>query len=116
MNVKTYLKAALALTLVACGQPKQPATEEVAQSGNPVFEGWYADPEGIIYDDTYWIYPTWSDVYEKQTHFDCFSSKDLVNWTKHANILDTTEVKWAKRAMWAPAVIRKEGKYYFFSD
>ena len=114
MNVKTYLKAALALTLVACGQPKQPAAEEVALSGNPVFEGWYADPEGIIYDDTYWIYPTWSDVYEKQTHFDCFSSKDLVTWTKHANIIDTTEVKWAKRAMWAPAVIRKEGKYYLF--
>ena len=28
------------------------------KSGNPIFEGWYADPEGIIYDDTYWIYPT----------------------------------------------------------
>ena len=55
MNVKTYLKAALALALVACGQPKQPAAEEVALSGNPVFEGWYADPEGIIYDDTYWM-------------------------------------------------------------
>ncbi|MDR1202292.1 MAG: arabinan endo-1,5-alpha-L-arabinosidase, partial [Tannerellaceae bacterium] len=31
--------------------------EEVAMSGNPVMEGWYADPEGIIYDDTYWVYP-----------------------------------------------------------
>lgn len=85
-----------------------------AASGNPVFQGWYADPEGIIYDDTYWIFPTWSDLYENQTFFDCFSSKDLVNWTKHASVLDTTAVKWAKKAMWAPSVIRKNGKYYIF--
>ena len=95
---------------MACNQKPK----ELVMSGNPVFEGWYADPEGIIYDDTYWIYPTWSDLYENQVFFDCFSSKDLVTWTKHPRILDTTEVKWAKRAMWAPSVIRKDGKYYFF--
>lgn len=98
----------------SCGQPKQQSMEEVVTSGNPILQGWYADPEGIIYDDTYWIYPTWSDKFEKQIYFDCFSSKDLVNWTKHSNIIDTTEVKWAKRAMWAPSVVRKDGKYYFF--
>jgi len=98
------------LLVTAC----KTAVKEVVMSGNPVFEGWYADPEGILYDKTYWIYPTYSDVYENQVLFDCFSSKDLVNWTKHERILDTTEVKWAKRAMWAPSVIRKDGKYYFF--
>ena len=105
-----------AAALVACGQPKQQkaATDEVATSGNPVLEGWYADPEGIIYGDTYWIFPTWSDAYEKQTYFDCFSSKDLVNWTKHSSVLDTSAVKWAKKAMWAPSIIHKDGKYYFF--
>ena len=104
----------MAGALMSCGGPKQAPSEEVAKSGNPVFEGWYADPEGIIYGDTYWIYPTTSDLYEKQTFFDCFSSKDLVNWTKHTAILDTAEVKWAKIAMWAPSVINKDGKYYLF--
>ena len=85
-----------------------------SMSGNPVLGGWYADPEAIIYDDTYWIYPTWSDVYENQVFFDCFSSKDLVTWTKHPAILDTAEVRWAKRAMWAPSVIRHAGRYYLF--
>lgn len=89
-------------------------SKELKMSGNPLFEDWYADPEGIIYDDTYWIYPTWSDKYENQTFFNCFSSKDLITWTLHSNILDTTEVKWAKRAMWAPAVLRKDKKYYLF--
>lgn len=83
-------------------------------SGNPVFEGWYADPEGIIFGDTYWIYPTYSAPYDEQVFFDCFSSKDLVNWTKHSRILDTDEVQWARRAMWAPSIIEKDGKYYFF--
>ena len=89
-------------------------TSETVHSGNPVFEGWYADPEGIIYDDTYWIYPTWSDKYENQTFFDCFSSKDLIKWTRYHAIIDTAEVKWAKKAMWAPSVIRKDKKYYLF--
>jgi beta-xylosidase len=111
MNKYFIALTIIALFGTACGS--QPVKEKL-MSGNPVFEGWYADPEGIIYDDTYWIYPTYSDVYENQVFFDCFSSKDLVRWTKHERILDTTEVKWAKRAMWAPAVIRKDGKYYFF--
>ena len=90
-----------AAALVSCGQPKQQqkAVADVVTSGNPIFEGWYADPEGIIYGDTYWVFPTWSDAYEKQTYFDCFSSKDLVNWTKHSSVLDTSAVKWAKKAM-----------------
>ena len=25
------------------------------KTGNPVFEGWYADPEGAIWGKTYWI-------------------------------------------------------------
>lgn len=98
--------------LAACGTKSN--TDEAVTSGNPLFEGWYADPEGIIYDDTYWIYPTWSKPFHEQVFFDCFSSKDLVTWEKHPRIIDTTEVKWATNAMWAPSVISKDGKYYFF--
>lgn len=83
-------------------------------SGNPVFEGWYADPEGIIFGRQYWIYPTYSAPYEKQVYFDAFSSPDLVQWTKHARILDTAAIRWAKKAIWAPSIIEKGGKYYLF--
>ena len=81
---------------------------------NPIIKGWYADPEGIKYGDTYWVFPTYSAKYNEQVFFDAFSSKDLVKWEKHHDILDTAAVKWAKRAMWAPAVLQKGGKYYFF--
>lgn len=85
----------------------------VAQQ-NPVFPGNYADPEGIVYNNTYWIFPTYSAPYKEQVFFDAFSSKDLVNWEKHPRILDNDEVKWAHKAMWAPAVLEKDGKYYIF--
>ena len=81
---------------------------------NPVIDGWYADPEGIKYGSTYWIFPTYSAKYNEQVFFDGFSSTDLIHWEKHHDILDTAAVKWAKRAMWAPAVLEKGRKYYFF--
>lgn len=84
------------------------------RSANPVFDGWYADPEGAIFGNKYYIYPTWSDLYENQTFIDCFSSDDLVSWTRHHAIIDTAEVKWAHKCMWAPAIVEKDDKYYLF--
>jgi beta-xylosidase len=99
-----------AVSFGLCIQTQQAA----AQNGNPVIEGWYADPEAAIFGKKYWIFPTYSDKYEKQVFFDAFSSDDLRKWKKHSHILDTAAVKWAKRAMWAPAIVEKGGKYYFF--
>ncbi len=90
------------------------AAAQPVTSGNPIIKGWYADPEAAIFNNQYWIYPTYSDKYNKQVFFDAFSSPDLVHWQTHAHILDTAAVKWAKRAMWAPAIVEKNKKYYFF--
>ncbi|MDE3247636.1 MAG: glycoside hydrolase family 43 protein [Bacteroidota bacterium] len=84
------------------------------RSGNPIFPGWYADPEAAVFGKTFWVYPTYSDKYEKQVFFDAFSSPDLVHWKKHPHILDSSAVKWAHKAMWAPAIVAKDGRYYFF--
>lgn len=83
-------------------------------SGNPLFPGWYADPEVRIYDNTYWIYPTYSAKYEEQVFLDAFSSPDLVQWTRHPHILDTTNVKWANKAVWAPSITKKGDRYFLF--
>lgn len=77
-------------------------------------DGWYADPEAVIFEDEYWVYPTYSAPYEEQLHFDAFSSKDLVNWKKHPKILTSRQVKWAQRAMWAPCAVKNGDKYYLF--
>jgi inosine-uridine nucleoside N-ribohydrolase len=97
-------------------QPKNVAeqTAEVSMSGNPILPGWYADPEAIIMDGKYWIFPTSSLSYDEQVFLDAFSSKDLVNWEKHSHIIDSASVKWVKRAMWAPAIVKKSDNYYLF--
>lgn len=84
------------------------------RAGNPVLPGWYADPEATIFGKQYWIFPTTSARYEEQTGFDAFSSPDLVHWTRHPRVLSTDSVAWARKAMWAPFVVEKDGKYYFF--
>lgn len=99
-----------ALIFIAGYSQEQPKVT----SGNPINPGYYADPEGIVFGNTYWIYPTFSAPYDKQVFFDAFSSPDLVKWTKHERILDTVNVKWAKRAVWAPSIIEKDKKYYLF--
>ncbi|HHT29633.1 MULTISPECIES: glycoside hydrolase family 43 protein [Petrimonas] len=96
------------LSLIFC------ITINAQKSGNPLFPGWYADPEATVFGDRYWIYPTYSAPYNQQVFLDAFSSPDLVNWTKHPRVVDTTAVKWAKMAMWAPAIVEKEGSYYLF--
>ena len=108
-------------------------------SGNPIFPGWYADPEGTIFGDSYWVFPTFSDEsgnleptlqlsdyqkkirnntinpqYLKQTFLDAFSSKDLVHWEKHPHVLDVKDISWAGYAIWAPSITKKGGKYYLF--
>jgi GH43 family beta-xylosidase len=131
----------LAIGMSAPGQTmaQKPDTrlKEQGLSGNPVFEGWYADPEAVIYGREYWIYPTYSDDYPvertldtsgltarqkrainkqylKQTFLDAFSSADLVHWQKHPRVLEIKNVKWAEFALWAPSAIHANGKYYLF--
>jgi beta-xylosidase len=90
----------------------QAATPE--HSGNPIFPGWYADPEAKIFAGEFWVYPTYSAKYDEQVLLDAFSSRDLVHWTKHSRVLDTNSVTWARRAMWAPAVAENNGRYFLF--
>ena len=105
--------AALAILGDGC-LPQAIVLAGAARSGNPVFPGWYADPEGAVFAKQFWIFPTYSAPYGEQTFFDAFSSPDLVTWTRHPRILDTNAVTWARRAMWAPSVVEKSGHYYFF--
>lgn len=92
----------------------QTNTGKKQTSTNPVFDGWYADPEGVVFGDKYWIYPTYSAPFEQQLYMDAFSSPDLVHWRKHPKVLSVENISWLRNALWAPAVIEANGKYYFY--
>lgn len=108
------MKIILSMLLTLAGVASAVTGLSQGRAGNPVFPGWYADPEAEIFDGRYWIYPTYSAPYNQQVFLDAFSSPDLVHWTRHPAIIDTARVKWARRAMWAPSIIRKDGRYYLF--
>lgn len=112
--MKNFFLALLVALVAACSNKNLPSTSAKRTSGNPLFEGWYADPEGVILDNQYWIYPTYSAKYEKQVFLDAFSSNDLVTWEKHPRIVDTSQIKWARMAMWAPAIVKKDNRCFLF--
>ncbi|MGV3711110.1 MAG: glycoside hydrolase family 43 protein [Gemmatimonas sp.] len=84
------------------------------RSGNPIIDGWYADPEAHVFDNRYWIFPTYSAPYDQQTFMDAFSSSDLVTWTKHPRVIEFANISWGRRALWAPSIIKKGDWYYLF--
>lgn len=79
-------------------------------ANNPIMEA--ADPHAMLVDDTVWVYPT-SGYYR---HFYAYSSNDMVNWRTHGPILNFDEIGWIPdgKHAWAPAIIEKDGTYYFY--
>jgi hypothetical protein len=67
-----------------------------------------------IYNNRYYVFPTTSRAYAEQTFMDAFSSADLIAWTKHPNVLNIANISWARQALWAPAPIARNGKYYLY--
>ncbi len=104
------------------GNQKATVDVQVQVEGNPVLNGYYADPE-IIYserENKYYLYPT-SDgfLWWGGKYFEVFESSDLINWTNKGTIIDLTkDVTWADRNAWAPCAIEKKVgdsyKYYYY--
>ncbi len=81
----------------------------------PILEGYTADPHAAVFGDTYYVYPTSDKAEWQTTDFSCWSSKDLIHWKNEGMVLDVTkDLKWAKIRAWAPGIIERGGKYYFY--
>jgi len=101
----------------ACADP--PSEEELIamaiEPPKPILEGYTADPHAVLFDDTYYVYPTSDKPNWQTTDFSCWSSKDLIHWKNEGIVLDVTkDLTWAKSRGWAPAAIRRDGKYFFY--
>ena len=79
---------------------------------NPVVSGWYADPESRVYGDTVYMYVTNSLPFDEQLNLDLVTTDDLEHFEVFRDILDMSTYNGAVRAVWAPTVIDKNGKYY----
>jgi large repetitive protein len=87
---------------------------------SPVLPGLYADPNIAAFGDTYYIYATTDGfVGWGGKEFYVWSSKNLVDWERSAEPflkLDGANgnVPWASGNAWAPTIIERDGKYYFY--
>lgn len=114
-----FSKGAVTYTLKVADNTKTYHVK-VAVNNNPLFNGFYADPE-VLYSrktNRYYIYPT-SDGFTgwSGTYFKTFSSPDLVHWKDEGVIIDLNkDVSWAHRNAWAPTIIEKKvnGRYKYF--
>lgn len=89
-----------------------------AAQHNPILPELHADPDIIADGGRYYIYSTtdgaagWGGYY-----FTCYSSKDLKKWQYEGIILDVLkDTKWARNKgnAWAPAIEKKNGRFYFY--
>jgi beta-xylosidase len=87
---------------------------------SPIIPGLYADPNIAVFGDTYYVYattdgtPGWGG-----RDFYVWSSKNLIDWTRSEKPFLTLDnangnVPWAAGNAWAPTIIEKNGKYYFY--
>ncbi|WP_112264302.1 family 43 glycosylhydrolase [Lentzea terrae] len=91
-------------------------TVEAHEMRSPVLPGLNADPNIIAFGDTYYIYAT-TDGFDgwSGTKFSTWSSKNLVDWKDEGVILDLgPDVSWADSRAWAPTIVERNGKYYFY--
>jgi hypothetical protein len=95
-------------------------TLKAVEVKTPVLPGLYADPNIAVFGDTYYIYATSDGVpgWGGNTFY-VWKSKNLVDWTRSAEPFLTLDgangnVPWATGNAWAPTIIEKDGKYYFY--
>ena len=104
----------------------QEITLEKSKSGNP-FLGfdkngnilYGGDPSILVDGDTVYAY-VGHDTSTTESYYmpdwQCYSSKNMKDWTYEGEILSNSEIKWAndKWSSWAGQVVKYRDKYYFY--
>ena len=81
---------------------------------NPIIPGYHADPFVYRDGDDYYMVQTTEEAGWDSSHFHCYHSTDLENWSEPCEIFNLkTDLSWADRYAWAPSIIKKDGYWYF---
>lgn len=114
------LRSPSTVTLKRDGKDDVVWTLKAVEVKSPVLTGLYADPNIAVFGDTYYIYATSDGVpgWGGNTFY-VWSSKNLVDWTRSQQPFLTLDgqagnVPWATGNAWAPTIIERGGKYYFY--
>ncbi|MFI5624594.1 family 43 glycosylhydrolase [Nocardioides sp. NPDC051685] len=95
-------------------------TVRAVEMKSPVLAGLYADPNIAVFNGTYYIYATTDGVAGwGGKDFYVWKSTNLVDWERSEKPFLTLDgkngnVPWASGNAWAPTIIKRGRKYYFY--
>lgn len=118
-----FSKGAVSYTFSKAGA--EPSTYQVIVDKvvNPILPNFHADPEVLYSHKTgkFYVYSTTDGLSGwAGSHFECYSSPNLTDWTLEGTVVDlaSAQVTWASGNAWAPAIEEKmvdgEYNYYFY--
>jgi arabinoxylan arabinofuranohydrolase len=87
---------------------------------NPIVQTKFtADPAPVVVGDTVYLITSHDEDDAKGFHmldWQCYSTKDMVNWTDHGAIASLATFPWATQNndAWAPQVVERDGKFYLY--
>lgn len=101
--------------------PNVMEAQAIQPQGNPIVTDVYtADPAALVVGDTVFLYTGHDECVPPNNNYVmnewlCFSSTDMIHWTKRGSPLNVKTFAWAKADAWASQVINRDGKYYFYA-
>ena len=115
-NKKAAAIAVSALTAMSMAS----SVPMTSNADNPIVQTSFTpDPAPVVFGDELYVFTGCdrdgkNDFY-KMTGWQCFSTKDMKNWTDHGRILEDTSFSWCgENDAWASQCIERNGKYYFY--
>lgn len=87
---------------------------------NPILrECFTADPAPVLVGDTLYLIVDHDEAKGGECFnmkdWLCYSTKDMRTWQSHKPIMKVTDFKWAVADAWAPQMVPRNGKYYFYA-
>ena len=116
--MKKVISAVLALALSASALSY--SVPKNVKAENPIVQTSFTpDPAPVVFGDELYIFTgcdrEGNNDFYYMTGWQCFSTKDMKNWTDHGRILEDTSFSWCnKNDAWASQCIERNGKYYFY--
>ena len=96
------------------------ASGALVHAENPIVQTSFTpDPAPVVFGDELWVFTgcdrNGENDFYKMTGWQCFSTKDMKNWTDHGRILEDTSFSWCgENDAWASQCIERNGKYYLY--
>src|SRR3954454_3987405 len=89
----------------------------VAQK-QPALPEFQADPSARVFGDKLYIYASHdlagNKSWDNMLDFHAFVSDDAKTFTDLGKVFAIEDVTWAKRQLWAPDCVERNGKYYLY--